>query len=129
MTDYKVRVENLKPVEGLTYVACSELLLAGHVDKDTLEIDIVNDLLEINFLEVEDDVGHIFHHPFDCVELMQNAVDADRRYCKAFERRKQDTAKGVADCDAVAGLQGFELKLAEGVVGLEHDDLVGFLEC
>ena len=53
--------------------------------------------LEDDFLQVEDDVGHVLDDVADGRELVERAFDADRRDRRALERREEDAAERVAD--------------------------------
>ena len=60
---------------------------------------------------------------------MFDAVNADARDGEAFERAEQYATQGVTDGNAVARFQWLEFKLAEVVIGFQHQDFVGFLKC
>ena len=61
--------------------------------------------LEDDFLEVEDDVGHVLDDVADGRELVERAVDADGRDGRALERREEHAAERVAERDAEAALE------------------------
>ena len=48
-------------------------------------------------LHVEDDIRHVLADARDGRKLVQHAVDMDRRYCGALERRQQNATQGVAE--------------------------------
>ena len=81
-----------------------------------------------HLLEVEHDLGDIFDNALDGAELMFNAVDAHACDGEALQAAEQDPTEGVADGDAIARLQGTELKNSVLVVGFDHRDLVRPLE-
>src|SRR5260370_31997052 len=53
--------------------------------------------LKGDLLQVEDDVGGIFHDARDGLKLVQHAFNANRRDGCAFNRRQQHAPQGVAD--------------------------------
>ena len=71
--------------------------------------------LEANFLEVQDDIGHIFEDPGNGRKLVQNAINFDTGDGRALERRKEDPPQGIAQSDAEAPFQRFTLEFAVGV--------------
>ena len=72
-------------------------------------------------LEVEDDLGDVLGHTGDRRELVQDAVDLDRRDGRTRDRRQQRATQGVAEGVAEAGLQGLDDEPRTEVV----DDLFG----
>ena len=56
-------------------------------------------------LHVEDDVRHVLADARDGGELVQHAVDMDRRDSGALQRRQQDAAQRVAERRAEATLE------------------------
>ncbi len=67
--------------------------------------------LEFDLLQVQHDVGDIFHDALDGGELVHRAVQFDGRDGRAFERAEQHAAQGIADGVTVAGFKrlGHEL--------------------
>ena len=53
--------------------------------------------LERDLLEVEDDVGRVLDHALDRRELVEHALDLDRRDRRALDRGQQHAPQGVAD--------------------------------
>jgi hypothetical protein len=72
-------------------------------------------------LEVEDEVGDVLLHPGNGRELVQHAVDADRRDRRAGDRRQQRAAERVAERVAEARLERLDdeprAELADRVLG------------
>ena len=68
--------------------------------------------LERNLLQVEDDVGRIFDHAGDRLELVQHALDADGGNSGALDRGEQGAAQGVADRGTEAALKRLRGELA-----------------
>ena len=60
---------------------------------------------------------------------MLHTIDADGGDRISFERGKENATECIADGDAVSGLQRAELEQSVGFAGLDHDHLIGFLEC
>ena len=120
MADDKVGVQDFESWEDFADVTGCELFLTWHSDGCFLKLGLFNCLLEIDFFEVKDDVGHIFLDTGDSVKLVAHAVDADRRYSEAFERGEEDTTKGVTYGDTITRLQWLKLKFTEVVIGFQH---------
>ena len=70
--------------------------------------------LEQDFLEVQDDVGHVLDDVGDGRELVQRALDLDRRDGRALQRREEHAAQRVAERDAEAALERLAGELAVG---------------
>ena len=128
MTNHEVGIEDFKSRKGFADVAGLELFLTRHGDGRLFRIGVFNQLFEVDFLEVKDDVGDVFLNTGNGIELVANAVDSDARDGEAFERGEEDAAECVADRNAITRFQWLELKLTEGVVGFQHQDFIGFLE-
>jgi hypothetical protein len=62
--------------------------------------------LEWNLLEVEDDVGGVFHHTRNRLELVQHAFDFDGGDGSSFNRTQQHAAQSVAHSSAEAAFKG-----------------------
>src|SRR5450432_4067979 len=56
----------------------------------------VTDIIHHEALDVENDVGDIFHHARQAGEFMLRALEADMRYRGAFKGRKQNAPQAVA---------------------------------
>ena len=84
--------------------------------------------LDGDFLDVEDDVGHVLAHAGDRGEFVQHAVDLHRGDGGALQRRQQHAAQRIAEGQAEAALErlgderGSVLPLPENVelVGLDQ---------
>src|ERR1051326_6426698 len=72
---------------------------------------------EFDSLQVENDVGHVLDHAGQGGEFMLRAGDFHRGNGGAFQGRKQDSAKRVADWVAVSGLKWFRDKTRIGFGG------------
>ena len=73
-------------------------------------------------LEVQDEVGDVFLHPGDRVELVERFVEAHLRDRGAGDRREQRAAQAVAERVAEAGLERRDdelLRVAFGLAGLD----------
>jgi hypothetical protein len=128
MTDFEIGIKNLKACQCLADIAGPEHL-ARNRDNDLFRVDALGDVLQIDLLEVKDNVGHILLYTGYCVKLMLDTVDLDRSNGISLQSREKNTTKRVAHSDAIARLQRLEFKFAEEVIGLKHENLVGFLEC
>ena len=58
-----------------------------------------------DFLDVEDHVRHVLADAGNRRELMQHAVDVNRRHGRALKRRQEDAAQRVAEGGAEAALE------------------------
>src|SRR4029077_11245874 len=79
--------------------------------------------LEPQLLDVEDDLGDVFLDARDRRELLVDVTDLDARDSCALEGRQEDAAEGVAEGDAVAGLEGTRLVLGVRAGFLDRLDL------
>src|SRR5581483_4274921 len=61
--------------------------------------------LEWDLLQVQDDVGRIFNHAGDRLELVKHAVNLDGGNSRAFDRAQQHAAKRIADGSAEAAFK------------------------
>ncbi len=61
--------------------------------------------LELDSLQVENNIGHVFDYAGQRGELVLRAGDLHRGDCRAFERRQEHATKGISDRVAVAGLK------------------------
>ena len=71
--------------------------------------------LQRNLLQVEDDVGRILDHAGDRRELVQHAVDLDRRDRRALDRGQQHAPQRVADGRAEPALERLRVEAAEPI--------------
>ena len=92
--DVRVRLEDLDVGVGLDV---ARLDLARLVDAQVQRLGGVDVHLQRNLLQVQDDVGRVLDDARDRRELVQHAVDLDRRDRRAFNRRQQHAPQGVAD--------------------------------
>ena len=77
-------------------------------------------------LEVEDDVGDVFLHALDDVELVQRVVEAHLRDGRAGDRREQRATQAVAERVPETGLErrdGEPLEIAFGFAGFDLGSL------
>ena len=126
--DHLVLVEHLESVEEAVHVAGDEGGLSGDDDGGLLAGLLGDAVFQAHLLEIEDDVGNIFHDTGDGGELLSHTFDLDGGDGEAFQRGEQDAAECIADGHAVAGLEGAELKLTMEIIGFHHDDFIGFLK-
>ena len=82
------------------------------VDREQQGLFVAAVRLELDFLQVQNDVGHVFDDAFDGGEFVHRAVDLDRGDGRAFERGEQHAAEGVADGVAVTGFKRSAINLA-----------------
>src|SRR4029077_8508717 len=91
---------------------------------DEPELDGVSRVaLEAELLDVEDDLGDVFLDARDRRELLVDVTDLDARDGRPFEGRQEDAPEGVAEGDAVAGLEGTCLVLGVRAGFLDRLDL------
>ena len=81
--DVDVLVENLDVAVGFDHAGGDD---AGLVGAQVERLGAVARELERNLLEIQDDVGRVFDHAGDRLELVQHAFDADRGDGGAFDR-------------------------------------------
>ncbi len=108
--DVNVLVENLDVAVGFDHAGRNDARLVGAQIK---RLGTVARELEGNLLEIQDDVGGVFNHAGDRLELVQHALDANRGNCGALDRAEQRAAKGVADGCAKSALKGLGAELAK----------------
>ncbi len=71
--------------------------------------------LQRNLLQIQDDVGRVLDDAGDGRELVQHAVDLDRRDRRAFNRRQQHAPQGVADGRAESALEWLRVEAAKSI--------------
>ena len=91
-------------------MSCAVSIIAGGDDRRALDLQMhalaaLAMQAERERLEVEDDVGDILAHAGDRRELVQHAVDLNRRDRGALQRRQQHATQRVAQRDAEAALE------------------------
>ena len=74
-------------------------------------------------LEVEDDVGDVFLHTLDDVELVQRVVEPHLGDGRAGDRREQRAPQAVAERVAEAGLERGDREALDVAFGLAGFDL------
>ncbi len=82
-----------------------------HVDVNRL--GLIGRKLERHLLQVEDDIGGIFHHARDGRKLMQHAFDFYRGHRGPFDRTEQCAAQRIAHGGAPAALKRLRGKTPE----------------
>ncbi len=87
------------------------------VDGEQQGLRLAGVRLEHDLLEVQHDVGDIFHHALNGGELVHRAVNLDGGDGGAFEGGKQHAAQGVANGVAVTGFKRFGDELGVGFGG------------
>ena len=85
------------------------------VDPQVERLGGVDVHLQRNLLQVQDDVGRVLDHAGDRRELVQHAVDLDRRDRRAFNRRQQHAPQGVADGRAEPALERLRVEPSEPI--------------
>ena len=70
--------------------------------------------LDRDLLQIEDQVDRVLDHSRDRCELVQHAVDLDRRDGRPLDRGEQDAPQGVPDRGAEAPLEGLGPELPVG---------------
>ncbi len=126
--DHELRVQHLETGGVLADVGGGEAVLTANSEVEFLVVHVLKLAAEAYLLEVEHDLGDILDDALDGAELMLDTVDAQAGDGEAFQAAEQDAAEGVADGDAIAGLQWTELENSVLVVGFDHRDLVRPLE-
>ncbi len=107
-----VLVQNLDVAVGFNHAAGHN---AGLVGAQIERLGAFAGELERNLLEVQDDVGCIFNHAADGLELVEHAFDANGGDRGAFNGAEQGAAQGVADRGAKSALKGLGAELAKCV--------------
>jgi hypothetical protein len=87
-------------------------------------------VLEADFLEVQDDLNHVFEHAGERGEFMFRTANLHGGDGGAFQGGEEDAAEGVANGVAVTFIEGFgdELGVGFGCRGLVFDKAAGHLE-
>ena len=100
--DVDVFVENFDVAIGFDHAGGDDARLIG------AQIDRLRRIaaqLERNLLQVQDDVGRVFDHAGNRLELVQHAFHLDGGDGRAFDRTQQHAAQGVADGGAEAAFK------------------------
>src|SRR5438874_10421241 len=92
--DVNIFVENLDVGISFDHAGGDDAGLAG---AQVQRLGALTVQLEGNLLEVEDDIGSVLNHAGNGLELVQHAFDLDGGDGRAFDGRKQHTAKRVAN--------------------------------
>ncbi len=100
--DHVVGVEDLD-VADASDVAGRDDAGAGLAQRHALRALALH--LDGDFLDVEDDVGHVLAHAGDRRELVQHAVDLHGGHGRALQRGQQHAAQRVAERHAEAALE------------------------
>lgn len=74
-----------------------------------------------NLLEVEDDIGDVLGNALNALELVLHPLNLDRGDSTAFDGAEEDTAEGIADRVAEAGLERLGDELGVGRRGAFFD--------
>ena len=87
-------------------------------------------VLDHEALDVEDDVGDVFHNAGDGADFVLHALDLDARDGTALQAGEQNAPQAIADGDAEAALERLGAELAVGVSqrATVADDAVGKLQ-
>ena len=107
--DLVIGVQHLDAV-GERDVAGRDLALAVLLEAQHARLRV--DRLQQDLFEVQHDVGHVLDDVGDRGELVQRALDLDRRDRRALQRRQQDAAQAVAQRRPEAALERLAGELA-----------------
>jgi hypothetical protein len=111
--DVDVLVEDLDIRVGFNHAGRDHArLISAHINR----FGRIAGKLERNLLEIQDDVGRVFDHTGNRLELVQHAFYFDGGYRCAFNRGQQNPAQRIAHGGSEAALKG---------LGPEHAVLVG----
>ena len=104
--------------------------VAGVIHAQAHGFDAVSHDLERNLLQVEDDIGGVFHHARNRAEFVLDAFDADGGDGRALDGAQQHAPQAVADGGAETALEWLRgehaIPVREGFgIG---DQSFGFLE-
>ena len=69
---------------------------AGFLLADLEDLDLIGVQIELDFLQVEDDLGDVFDHMRKRGEFVRGAVETDRGDRRALKRGEQHPAESVA---------------------------------
>ena len=118
--DVQIGVQDLDLGIGLE-VPGDDVFLPPHIHPE--ELGLVAVQLERQFLEVEDDLGHVLDDPGDGRELVQDVLDLDRGDGRARNRGQQDPTQGVPQGDPEPPLERLHDKLPVGIGEFRELDL------
>ena len=90
---------------------------AGLVGGELHLLGLIGVELHDQALDVEDDVGDIFHHAGEAGEFVLRALEADVGDGRAFQDAEQDAPQAVADGGAEAAFERLGGKFAVGFGG------------
>ena len=122
------RVEHLETGDVLLKITGSQLLGSRNRDGHCFVIDLVDLLLEAHLLQVQHDLGHIFHHTGDRREFVVNTFDTNRSNCKSFQGRKQYTSKGVTNGQSITWLEWAKFEFPLPIRRTDHDNFIWLLK-
>ena len=97
--------------------------LTGAAGVEAQRDGLLGRALQHQVLDVQDEVGDVFLHAGDHVELVQRLVEAHLGDRGAGDRREQRAAEAVAERVAETGLERTDGELLEVAVGLGRLDL------
>ena len=118
--EVELGVEHLDVGRGLD-VAGGDLTGAARVEAE--RDGLLGRALEHEVLDVQDEVGDVFLHAGNDVELVQRFVETHLRDGCAGDRRQERAAQAVPERVAEAGLERTDRELLEVAVGLGRLDL------
>jgi hypothetical protein len=118
--EVQLRVEDLDVGRDLD-VGGGDLTRAALVETEGDRL--LGDALQHEVLEVQDQVGDVFLHTWDHVELVERFVEAHLRDGCTRDRGEQRAAEAVAERVAEAGLEGGDDEALGVAFGLEGFDL------
>ncbi len=108
--DIDILIEDLDVAVGLDHARGHNARLVGaQIERlGTVAVELERDLLQ-----VQDDVGCVFDHAANRLELVQHFLDADSGDCCSLDRAEQGATKGVADRRTKTTLKGLRAELAK----------------
>src|SRR5690606_16547964 len=109
-------------------ISSTELVCAGEADYHVFGVQGINLPFKTNFFKIQDNFSHILYHSVDGRKLMGYTINLHRGYCKTFQRRQQDSTKGVADGNPITRLEGAEFEFAQELIRFDEDYLIGPLK-
>ena len=112
--DHLLGIEHVVALHHLN-VACGDFAFLVYNEGKFSRLMIVG--LELHFLEVKNDIGHVLDHAGKRGELMLRAGDFYRGDGRAFQRGKQNTPERISDSVAITGFKGLGGKLGVGICG------------
>ncbi|MPN40192.1 hypothetical protein SDC9_187728 [bioreactor metagenome] len=93
-------------------IRCGNRALLVHGQEQHLRFPVLG--LEENLLQVQDDVGDVFHNAVDGGELVHGSIDLDGGNGRAFQRGEEHAPEGVANSMTITGFKRLGDELGVG---------------